>query len=146
MLPRILRRIGLVVGLAAFALPALGHHSFGMIDAERSVTLEGTIRRFDWSNPHVLIWVDVPQQGGEPVIWGIETTSPGNLQRAGWTKRSFNPGDEVSITISPLRNGAPGGAFRAAENRSTSETLEYDYLRLGQVQGREADEAAVPPE
>ena len=135
-----IRQTGLLACLAACALPAVGHHSFGMFDTDANLTLQGTIRRFDWNNPHVLIWVDVAQEGAEPVVWGVETTSPGKLQRAGWTKRSFNPGDAVSITISPLRNGGPGGAFRAAENRSTGQILEYDYLKLGQVQAGATDE------
>jgi hypothetical protein len=141
-----MQRLGFVLSLVAVTLPALGHHSFGMFDPEASVTIEGAVRRFDWSNPHVLIWIDVEREGGEPVTWGVETTSPGNLQRAGWTKRSFNPGDEVSITISPLRNGQPGGAFKSAENRSTGEKLAYDYLRLGQVQGESKGSETAPDE
>jgi hypothetical protein len=124
-----------------FTAGAHAHHSFAMFDFERTVTIEGTIRQFQWTNPHVVIWVDVPgQAGGEPQLWGVEVTSPGNLLRAGWTKRSFNTGDEVSISIGPLRDGRSGGAFRAARNFTTGESLEYDYARLAHVQsGATAD-------
>ena len=121
--------------LASVVTPALGHHSFGMFDVTARVTLEGTIKRFDWKNPHVLIWLDTePEAGAESETWGVEMTSPGNLLRAGWTKRSLNPGDRVSITISPLRSGNTGGAFRSVRNLTTGETLQYDYARLGQTQ------------
>ena len=130
-----LKTIGLAVCLSSVVAPALGHHSFGMFDVSARATLEGTIKRFDWKNPHVLIWLDTePEAGAESETWGVEMTSPGNLLRAGWTKRSLNPGDRVSITISPLRSGNNGGAFRSVRNLTTGETLQYDYARLAQTQ------------
>ena len=142
-----LKKIGLAVCLSATLTPALGHHSFGMFDLGAQMTLEGTIRRFDWKNPHVLIWLDTEaEDGAEPEIWGIETTTPGNLMRAGWTKRSLNPGDQVSITISPLRSGNKGGVFRSVQNLTTGETLEYDYVRLGQRQDESDDGGSVDSE
>jgi hypothetical protein len=126
---------GLAIGLLGIVAPTLGHHSFGMFDLARTEILEGTVREFQWTNPHVVIWIDsIPEEGGDPETWAVELTSPGNLQRAGWSKRTFNPGDRVSITMSPLRSGNNGGAFRAMENFTTGESLEYDYTRLGQVQ------------
>lgn len=128
--------IGFLAGSVYAAAPALAHHSFAMFDFQKTLTIEGTIREFQWTNPHVVIWVDVPSEdGGEPELWGVEITSPGNLLRAGWTKRSLNPGDRVSVTMGPLRNGDNGGAFRAAKNLTSGEDLVYDYARLAQVQG-----------
>jgi hypothetical protein len=127
---------GISFGLTGSALPAHAHHSFAMFDFETTVTIEGTIRQFQWTNPHVVIWVDVPgAEDEEPELWAVEITSPGNLMRAGWTKRSFNPGDRVSVSLGPLRNGRTGGAFRGARNLTTGEDLMYDYAKLAQVQG-----------
>jgi len=127
---------GISFGLAGIAPPALAHHSFAMFDFEKTVSIEGTIRQFQWTNPHVVIWVDVPSaEGEEPKLWAVEITSPGNLMRAGWTKRSFNPGDRVSVSLGPLRNGRTGGAFQGAKNLTTGEDLVYDYAKLAQVQG-----------
>lgn len=98
--------------LALGALPALAHHSFAMFDFTKSVTLKGTVREFAWTNPHVVLWVNAETRPGAAAeVWSLELTSPGNLTRGGWTKRSFNPGDKVEVVLNPLRNGQHGGAF-----------------------------------
>ncbi len=131
------KTLGLSCGLMIFAAPTLSHHSFAMFDFDKIVTLEGTIELFQWTNPHVVIWIKADAENGdEPQIWGIELTSPGNLTRAGWTKRSLNPGDRVSIAMSPLRSGNAGGGFRQATLLDSGEDLTYDWARLAQVQGR----------
>ncbi len=97
----------------ALAMPAAGqaHHSFAMFDATKTVTVTGTVKQFNWTNPHVFIWV-VPNAG--PVAddqWSVELTSPGNLGRLGWTRTTLKPGDKISIDLHPLRDGAHGGGF-----------------------------------
>ena len=114
---------------------AFSHHSFGMFDMPRVEQLEGTVLAFQWTNPHVILWVQKSSEDdSEAVTWGIEMTSPGNLQRAGFSRRSFNPGDIVDVAMSPLRSGNAGGAFRAAENKTTGTSYEYDYAEVGSVQ------------
>ncbi len=131
------KRIGLSVGLMSFAAPTFSHHSFAMFDFDKIMTIEGTVEQFQWTNPHVVIWINADaENGAESKIWGIELTSPGNLTRAGWTKRSLNPGDRVSVMMSPLRSGNAGGAFRTATLVDTGENLTYDWSRLAQVQER----------
>ena len=94
------------------AAPAFAHHSFAMFDAEKTITLTGTVKEFQWANPHALIWL-VVQDAGKPaaVTWAIELTSPGNLRRGGWNKESLKPGDKVEVTANPLKDGGPGGGF-----------------------------------
>lgn len=98
------------IGMAATALPAVAHHSFAMFDQRKIVTLEGTVREFQWTNPHAFIEMDVPQNGRN-VHWSIELNSPNNLTRQGWSRNSLKAGDRISLRMSPLRNGEPGGLF-----------------------------------
>ncbi len=105
-------------GLATLALtllfavtPVMAHHSFDMFDMTKQVTLTGTIKDFQWTNPHTWTWIDVPNDKGGVDTWGIEGMSPNFLGRRGWTKRTLNPGDKVTVTIYPLKEGKMGGTF-----------------------------------
>ena len=93
------------------ATPALAHHSFTMFDSTKTVTLTGTIKEFQWTNPHTFTWIDVPNASGVVETWGIEGMSPNYLGRRGWTKNTLKPGDKVSIVINPLKDGSKGGTF-----------------------------------
>jgi hypothetical protein len=97
--------------LVLFAVAALAHHSFTMFDSSRTVTITGTIKEFQWTNPHTFTWVDVPNDKGVIETWGIEGMSPNYLGRRGWTKNTLKPGDKVSIVIFPLKSGERGGTF-----------------------------------
>lgn len=96
--------------VAASAGPALAHHSFAMFDQTKVMTLNGTVREFQWTNPHAFIELDVPN-GGEAQHWSIELNSPNNLKRQGWSRTSLKTGEKISIRIAPLRNGHSGGLF-----------------------------------
>jgi hypothetical protein len=91
------------------AAPATAHHSFAMYQPW-SLTIKGTVSAFQWTNPHVVLQVLVPPEGGGAAQqWSFETNSPAVLSRAGWTRRSIKAGDRVSVTFSPLRDGSQGG-------------------------------------
>lgn len=103
-----------LVGLAAagLAAPALAHHSFAMFDFQANKVLTGTVVQFDWTNPHTFLWLDVPAgPGGVVEKWGIEGMSPNYLGRRGWSKTTLKPGDKVTVTIHPLKDGAKGGTM-----------------------------------
>ena len=88
------------------------HHSFRMFDSTREVWLEGTIREFQWSNPHTWIQVLVStDEGSETVEWSLEGGSPNILSRNGWKRTVLQPGDKVRVLIYPLKSGEPGGSF-----------------------------------
>ncbi len=108
------RLLGIVAALATTALPALAHHSFSMFDAQKEVVLEGTIKEFQWTNPHVWIQLLVPGANGSVVEWSVEGGSPNLVGRQGWKRNTFKPGDKVVIRINPMRNGEPGGSFVGA--------------------------------
>ncbi len=98
---------------AVFAPDLAGaHHSFAMFDPTKVVVLNGAVKEFAWTNPHVNIKMLVkPPGGGDPQLWTIELTSPGNLTRAGWSRTTLKPGDQAEVTIHPLRSGEHGGGF-----------------------------------
>lgn len=87
------------------------HHSAAGIDRTKTVTLEGTVKQFSWTNPHSWMEIDVADEKGGMVTWAVEMTSPAYLVRAGWKSTTLKPGDKVSVVVRPLRNGDPGGLF-----------------------------------
>jgi hypothetical protein len=91
--------------------PAQAHHSFGMFDNTRELWLEGSIKEFQWTNPHAWIQVMVDDGSGTLVEWSLEGGSPNILSRNGWNRTVLQPGDKVRILIYPLRSGEPGGSF-----------------------------------
>ncbi|HZM58213.1 MAG TPA: DUF6152 family protein, partial [Vicinamibacterales bacterium] len=114
--------VGAVVLLTGTAVSA--HHSSAGIDRTKTVELTGTVRQFGWTNPHSWMEVDVPDQKGGTVTWKVEMTSPAYLVRAGWKSTTVKQGDEVKVTVRPLRDGSPGGLFVSvllADGRTLSE-------------------------
>jgi hypothetical protein len=109
----------LLVALAASAAvtaasgAALAHHSFAMFDADQRATLSGTVKEFQWVNPHAWIFVMVPNQGGQLEQWAVEMGGPGQISRQGWSPKTLTPGMDVTLTIHPLRDGTNGGQYMA---------------------------------
>jgi hypothetical protein len=95
---------------ALCALPVVAHHSAAMFDSSKTVTLQGTVKSFQWVNPHCFIQLTVPEQRGT-VEWSIEMGAPSNLFRSGWRQSTVRPGQQVSIVIHPVRDESRGGLF-----------------------------------
>jgi hypothetical protein len=95
--------------LCATVVPVSAHHSGSMFDSGKEVVLVGTIKEFQYTNPHSWIQVLVPRQGGGDVEWSIETAAPIVLLRAGIRPTSLKPGDKVTVRTHPLKDGGPGG-------------------------------------
>jgi hypothetical protein len=102
------------VALAMYAIPASAHHSFAMFDADQTTTLEGTVKEFQWTNPHAWIMLTVAKQGEADQQWAIEMGGPSGLARQGWRPKTLTPGMSVKVTIHPLRDGSNGGQFMDA--------------------------------
>jgi hypothetical protein len=110
--------------VAGAALPAAAHHSFAIYDRTKTLTIKGTVKTFQWTNPHCVIWLVIqPAGGADPQEWSIETTSPGVLTRSGWSRHSLNPGDRVSVVFNPLRDGSHGGGLNSVTLLDTGQTL-----------------------
>ena len=102
-----------LLGLAAGAYPVAAHHATSMFAHDKVVTITGVITEVHWTNPHVGIYVTGTVKDEVAALWVIEMTSPGNLVRAGgWSRNSVKPGDKVTITMAPLRDGKKGGALK----------------------------------
>ncbi len=97
------------VGLLCVSMPLIAHHGTSVFDMSKTLTMKGSVTEWDWSNPHCLLQFDVKNEGGQVVHWIAETQNPGNMVYAGWGKASFKPGDEVTVTLVPAKNGRPFG-------------------------------------
>jgi hypothetical protein len=97
-------------GALAGIAPASAHHSFAMFDRTKNVQLDGTVKDWQFTNPHSWLQLLVVENGN-PVEYGIEGSSVNTLLRIGWGPKTFKPGDKVSVVINPLRDGRKGGAF-----------------------------------
>ena len=107
---RIWRSLAVLVLLLGVAAAASAHHAAAGIDRTKTVELKGTIKAFSWQNPHSWMEVEVASEG-KVVTWTIEMTAPSYLVRAGWKASTVKPGDEVRVSVRPLKNGDPGGLF-----------------------------------
>ena len=117
--------LGAAIGIGLTALVAASsasaHHSFAMFDRTKRVTLVGTIKVFQWTNPHSWVQLTVAGAQGDEE-WSIEALSPNVLGRQGWKRNTLNPGDKVSVVINPLRDGSKGGNL-VAVTLASGETL-----------------------
>jgi hypothetical protein len=98
-----------VASLAMLSGSAMAHHGVAGYDMTKTVTLHGTVSKFDWSNPHVVVYLDAKNDAGEMQHWTIEFAAPVHMVRAGWSKNAMKTGDDITIETHPSRNGAPVG-------------------------------------
>jgi hypothetical protein len=89
----------------------LAHHSFAAFDVTTEKVITGTIKKFDYTNPHTWVWVDVPNDQGGMDTWGFEGMSPNYLGRRGWTRSTLKPGDTITVTFRPMKDGEKGGMW-----------------------------------
>ena len=101
----------LASALLLLAGPVFAHHGRSGYDNSKTLTLKATITEFEWSNPHVQIHFDTPDDKGVMQHWTCEGQNPYTHARDGWTKDEFKPGDQVTITFYPAKNGAGVGLF-----------------------------------
>ena len=104
--------------LAVAAAPLAAHHSFAAFNMTAEKTIAGTVKQVEWTNPHIWIWVDVPNDKGGKDVFGFEGMSPNFLERRGWTRTTLKVGDKISVTFHPLREGSNGGMFMTGEMES----------------------------
>lgn len=106
--------VALASTLSLAALPALAHHSGAMFDSDKSVTVSGTVKQFQYTNPHAWLVIDVPDQGGKVTTWSFEMGELSALTRAGIHKQDFEPGTKVTVTGHPMKDGRTAGSFNKA--------------------------------
>jgi hypothetical protein len=101
--------------LLAAPIGASAHHSFAMFDAENPVELNGVVTDFKFTSPHAFIMMKVVAQDGSNAVWSLEGVSASSLVRDGWSSKTLKAGDEIKAKVTPLRSGAPGGAWAAKD-------------------------------
>jgi hypothetical protein len=95
------------LGLAGVGLPLLAHHGTGMYDMSHPVTVTGVVKRFEWTNPHAYIYMDVKDEKGNMVEWSVEMMALNHLKSYGWARNTVQPGDVISCTGGAAKSGAP---------------------------------------
>ena len=118
--------------VVALSMPLLAHHGGAAFDSGKKVVLKGTVKDWIFSNPHCLLRLDVMGDDGKVVSWVAEGQAPNVIFPAGYRKDSFKAGDQVTITVEPVKNGLPLGRILQA------------VLADGQVLGV-ASSAGAPP-
>jgi uncharacterized protein DUF6152 len=103
---------GLVLGLMMVRVPTFAHHGGSDYDIQHPKTLKGTVTEFFWSNPHCQVFLDSKDDPNKVVNWTIETLAPAVLRRAGWSRETLHPGDQITITFVPSKKGTPVGMLR----------------------------------
>ena len=102
-----------VFALVGFVLilsvPVFAHHGNAALDVGKKVTVKGTVTQWLWANPHCWLKVDVKDENGNVVNWVGETNNAADMIEKGWSKQTFKVGDEVSVTMEPVKNGKPAG-------------------------------------
>ncbi len=130
------RLLGIVTGATALlsVRVATAHHSTAEFDYTKQITIEGTVKEVQWTNPHSYIQLLVDDAGGRKVEWSVEIGSPSLNVNLGWRKNSVKAGDVVTMLLSPARNGEPYGTLRV---------LTFEDGR--QLEGVAARVRALPP-
>lgn len=90
---------------------ATAHHSFAAFNMTEEKTVTGTVKQVEWTNPHIWIWIDVPNEKGVAETYGFEGMSPNFLERRNWTRTTLKAGDKITVSFRPLRDGKNGGMF-----------------------------------
>ena len=106
---------GLIAAL--ITVPCAAHHSMAMFDFQKPTTLHGTVKELQWTNPHCFLQILTPA-AGETTEWSLEMQSPQTMYRLGWRPGSFKPGDKVTVTMAPVKDGTNGGMLMTAIDAS----------------------------
>jgi Family of unknown function (DUF6152) len=109
--------VSMLLGAAvvvAIAVPILAHHSGAMFEEKKTVTVEGVVKEFQWTNPHSWLLVDVTEKNGKVTTWGFEAEGPTTLQRAGIRPGDFKVGTKLTITGRPMKDGRPAATWEYA--------------------------------
>jgi hypothetical protein len=91
------------------SVPLFAHHGNAAFDVGKKVILKGTVTEWVWANPHCWLKFDVKDDSGKAVNWVAETSNAADMVERGWSKQIFKPGDQVSVTLEPVKNGKPVG-------------------------------------
>ena len=104
----------MAAALTIVSMPALAHHSAAMFEEKKTITVEGVVKEFQFTNPHSWLLVDVTDKSGKVTTWGFEAEGPSTLQRAGIRPSEFPVGTKLTITGRPMNDGRPAAIWESA--------------------------------
>jgi hypothetical protein len=133
-----LRRFGLLAGLFLIALPAAAHHSRAIYDQQSIITLEGVVTKYQWANPHVYLYVEAPDDSGDPVLWTFESNVTTIMRRRGWSKDTFAPGDRVTARGNPAKDSTRNMALTVSVTKDGLTYFDNDDGLVAALDGTEA--------
>ncbi len=99
-------------GLLVASAPLVAHHGTASFDTTRDLTLKGTVTDWIWANPHCFLKFDAMDETGTVRNWAVEVSNPTDMTKRGWARMSFKTGDQVTVNLQPVKNGAPIGRLR----------------------------------
>lgn len=106
---------------------AFAHHSAAMFDRTKTLTIDATVKAFRWSNPHATIEIVAPGGDGVERAWNVECSTPNILARKGWTAKSFKPGDKISLTMNPMKDGSAAGLLMTVTQADGHQLADHNY-------------------
>lgn len=104
--------LGLAASLVAISVPLFAHHGNAAYDMSKKLTLKVTVTDWIWANPHCFLRFDAKDDKGNVVHWSVEASNPADMVNLGWSKQTFKPGDEITVTFNPVKNGVPIGRIQ----------------------------------
>lgn len=106
---RVLAFLATAAGVLIPFVQLSAHHGSAAFETGKSLVMKGTVARWFWANPHCFLSYDVKDESGNITHWVAETSNPPDMINRGWSKETFKPGDEVTVTVEPVKNGRPAG-------------------------------------
>jgi len=103
---------GVIAAMSLLAVPLAAHHGAASFDTTKELTLKGSVTEWIWANPHCFLKFDAKDDTGTVRNWAVEVSNPTDMARLGWARTSFKFGDAVTVTLQPVKNGAPVGRLR----------------------------------
>jgi hypothetical protein len=101
--------LAVIFALSMVSAPLLAHHGGAAYDTTKRITLKATVTQWFWANPHCFLRFDAKDDKGNVVHWATEASNPSDMVNLGWSKQTFKPGDEITVTFMPVKNGQPIG-------------------------------------
>ena len=96
-------------GLLLLSVPVIAHHGAAALDTGKEITLKGSVTEWIWSNPHCFLKFDAKDDTGKVRNWAVETQNPTTMTLRGFSRTAFKVGEEVTVTVEPVKNGEPVG-------------------------------------
>lgn len=118
----------LILATVSVSAPLFAHHGNAALDAGKKLVLKGVVTDWLWQNPHSVLKFDVKDEGGNVVHWSAEANNPADMVERGWSKQAIKVGDEVTVTVEPVKNGRPVGRILEVL-LPNGRTLENQYLK-----------------